>query len=97
LNYDLLGRPVYKNKVKYSTHDKAVEACKRFNLREHQIKKLVTYKCRVCHKYHIGRNGKDIKNKYKNKIKREKEKVFNDSQKRPERQYNFKIIGKIEL
>jgi len=89
LNYDELGRPVFKNKVRYSTHDKAVEACKRLNFRSTQIKKLVTYKCDVCYNYHIGRNGKDIKKKYLSKLKRENNKSVP--------QYQFKIIGKIEL
>jgi hypothetical protein len=97
LNYDLLGRPVYKNKVQFPTHDLAVIACKRYNLGEHQIHKLVTYKCSVCHKYHIGRNGKEINSKYKRKIQRERTAKFEERQHRTKPQYNFKIIGKIDL
>tara|TARA_R110000772_G_scaffold260587_1_gene378660 strand:+ start:501 stop:818 length:318 start_codon:yes stop_codon:yes gene_type:complete len=87
-NYDLLGRPVYKNKRQFSTHDLAVQACKVINLREHQIHKLVTYKCNVCHQYHIGRNGKEINAKYKRKIRREREAYHKPT---PLREVNLKI------
>ena len=93
-NYDSLGRAVYKNKRQYPTHDLGVEACKVINIREHQIHKLVTYKCDVCHNYHIGRNGKEIKAKYKKRIKREM-KLYHKFEPLPK--INLKIIGKIDL
>lgn len=96
-HYDELQRPVYKNKHPFETHDLAVKACKIYNLKEQQIKKLVTYKCKVCHKYHIGRNGNDINAKYKRKITRERDKRFNDNRKPNIKTHQFKIIGKIEL
>lgn len=88
-HYDELGEPVFKNKFKYETHDKAVAACKTLNVRGKQIKKLVTYKCKVCHKYHIGRNGKDITKKYVKKI--------NNTIGKRKRELNLKIVGKIDL
>ncbi len=86
-HYDELGKPVFKNKFKYETHDKAVSACKTLNLRDKQITKLITYKCKICHKYHIGRNGKDITKKYVKKI----------SNTIGKRELNLKIVGKIDL
>lgn len=89
--YDELGRPVLKNKFKYLTHDKAVQACKTLNLKEGQVRKLITYKCNICFKYHIGRNSTVIDNKYINKIKKENKCI--DKNKKIE----LKIIGKIKL
>lgn len=89
--YDELGRPVLKKKLKYKTHDQAVEACKRMNIRKGQIMKLVTYKCKVCHEYHIGRNGKEITPKYRNKLLREEQKKYET------KPISFKIVGKIDL
>tara|TARA_R110000824_G_scaffold105368_8_gene249352 strand:- start:6266 stop:6568 length:303 start_codon:yes stop_codon:yes gene_type:complete len=91
LGYDELGEPKLKKKLKYDTHDKAVKACKKLNLKEGQIHKLVTYKCRICYKYHIGRNGKKITDKYANKLT--KEKVRSSTPKG----LSLKIIGKIDL
>jgi len=90
-HYDVDRNPILKDKRKYLTHDNAVAACKTFNLQVSQIKKLVTYKCKVCHNYHIGRNGKDIKSKYRNKLK---------GVKAPPRRIStdrIKVVGKIDL
>lgn len=89
--HDLLGRPILKNKLKYDSHDKAVEACKKLNLRKNQVLKLVTYKCKVCHQYHIGRNGSMITPKYRKKLRKEHE------QKYATKPLGFKVVGKIEL
>tara|TARA_R110000796_G_scaffold161858_6_gene278657 strand:- start:2280 stop:2600 length:321 start_codon:yes stop_codon:yes gene_type:complete len=91
-HYDDLGAPILKSKKKYNTHDKAVEACKTLNLQKHQIKKLVTYKCRVCHKYHIGRNGNDINAKYIRKLRRENDRAGN-----AKLNISIKVVGKIDL
>lgn len=50
-----------KPKIKYETHELAVEAAKKCNLQPKRIHKLVTYKCSKCFKYHIGSNGKILK------------------------------------
>ena len=88
---DELGRPILKKKLKYKSHDKAVKACKNMNLRKGQIIKLVTYKCTVCHEYHIGRNGTKITPKYRNKLLREEMKKFSP------KKIILKIVGKINL
>jgi hypothetical protein len=62
---------VMKPKKSFDTLDDAIKACKKINLRGHNIHKLVPYKCKICCKYHIGRNGKELTEKYINKIKRQ--------------------------
>lgn len=52
-----------KPKRKYDTLDEAIEACKKLNSNEKRIHKLVSYKCSICFKYHIGSNGKLLKHK----------------------------------
>jgi len=91
LRYNEDLTPVYKNKEKYKTHDLAVKACKTQNASSTQIHKLVTYKCKVCHTYHIGRNGKTIEKKYRQKLRKESSTV------KPKRRLEFKVVGKIDL
>ena len=91
-HYDELDRPILKDKRKFSTHDKAVIRCKTLNLLEGQIKKLVTYKCKVCHKYHIGRGKTLVDGKYKRKLRR-----ANDLAGKAKRPIGLTIIGKIDL
>lgn len=79
------GEKVFKSKKTYDTHDEAIAKCKKLNLADKQINKLVSYKCKECCKYHIGRNGKPITDKYRNRIIKNKPKP------------TFKIIGKIDL
>ena len=52
------GDKVWKNKKKFNTLDEAIIEAKRINSLSKTIHKVVSYKCTVCHKYHIGRNGK---------------------------------------
>ena len=77
-----------KPKRAYEDHASAIEACKKLNMRPEQITKLVSYKCKVCYKYHIGRNGKKITDKYREKHTIKASDSVNKS---------FKIIGKIDL
>lgn len=91
--YDEHKGPIYKNKAKYKTHDRAVEVCKILNSKENQIHKLITYKCGICHEYHIGRNGKEISDKYRRKLRMETGVTY-----RPIlTEMNLKIVGKIDL
>lgn len=87
---------VVKKKA-YDTLDEAIIQAKIINVSPNVTEKNVPYKCTVCHKYHIGRNGKPITEKYRNKLKEE----FKDMawQKKRERLENakFKIVGKIDL
>lgn len=61
LYIDKEGNRITKPKKKFDTLDEAIEVCKKLNAQPHRINKVVSYKCKVCHKYHIGRNGKQIK------------------------------------
>ena len=71
IDTDTMGK-VMKPKKAFKTHDAAIKACKELNIRPHNIHKLVSYKCNVCFKYHIGRNGKELTEKYRNKLARRK-------------------------
>jgi hypothetical protein len=84
------GTMVLKDKRKFDTHDEAVAECKKQNAKPGRIHKVVTYKCKVCHHYHIGRNGKEIKDKYRDKLVKSNFKAKLDSA-------EFKIVGKIDL
>jgi Ser-tRNA(Ala) deacylase AlaX len=99
------GTKVYKDKKKFDSLDDAIEACKKVNAQPHRISKLVSYKCKCCHKYHIGRNGKTITDKYRNKLSAESyEPTPEEIEKRKKNirmvdieNADFKIVGKIDL
>jgi len=65
------GKQEWKYKKAYSTLDEAILAAKRKNAQELTIQKLVAYKCSYCYQYHIGRNGKMLTQKEKEKYKKE--------------------------
>lgn len=71
-------------KKSFNTLDEAIIACKKVNSFPDIKEKVVSYKCQTCYKYHIGRNGKQLKEK-------EKEKYIEEIKPR------FKIIGRIKL
>lgn len=50
-----------KPKVQFETMDLAIAEAKKLNLQPKRIHKLVSYKCSICCKYHIGSNGKELK------------------------------------
>lgn len=77
----------YKLKKPYDTLDKAIAEAKRQNALDDHTQKLVGYKCTYCFKYHIGRNGKELSVKDKEKLKKE----IKMNQK------TIKIIGWIDL
>lgn len=60
-HFDENMKPVSKVKKSYDTLDDAIKACKILNKEEKQIRKLVSYKCNICFKYHIGRNNTILK------------------------------------
>jgi len=66
------GDPIFRLKKKYETLDDAIEAAKNINSKDTIIHKVVAYKCPKCYKYHIGRNGKELKEKERNKLKKRK-------------------------
>ena len=67
--YNENGQPVYKAKRSFDTLDEAIEFAKFVNSQDNIIHKVVSYKCKVCHKYHVGRNGKELKEKEREKNK----------------------------
>lgn len=80
------GHKHYKEKKAYNSLDEAIAEAKKLNALPKQIGKLVGYKCTYCCKYHIGRNGKDLTQKEKDKYY--KETLDN---------VKFKVVGKIDL
>src|SRR6267142_291210 len=65
------GKQEWKYKKTYKTLDEAIAAAKKHNAQDATIQKLVAYKCNYCHEYHIGRNGKMLTQKEKEKYKKE--------------------------
>lgn len=68
--YDDKFNPITKSKKKFDTLDEAIDEAKRINSKDKTIHKVVAYKCSKCCKYHIGRNGKELKEKDKIKFKK---------------------------
>lgn len=68
--YIINGELVEKEKRSYETNDDAIIAARKMNIREKTIHKLVAYKCPVCGKFHIGRNGKPIRDKDRERYKK---------------------------
>lgn len=67
--YDENHNPILKPKLKFETLDLAIKYAKKINSLDHIIHKVVAYKCKKCHKYHIGRNGKELTDKERIKFK----------------------------
>lgn len=65
------GRKHYKPKMAYDTLDSAILSAKKMNIYDKQLTKLVGYKCTHCQKYHIGRSGRDLTEKEKEKYRKE--------------------------
>ena len=72
------GKEIIKPKVKYDSLKEAIMSCKGINAQGDSVQKLVPYKCRVCHKYHIGRNGMEITDKYRAKLNKDLDLEFPD-------------------
>lgn len=49
-----------KEKYGYKTEHEAITSATAINAKETTKEKVVVYKCPVCHKYHLGRNGKQL-------------------------------------
>jgi len=80
------GNPKVKKKKAFFTLESAIQHAKLMNAREDRIEKVVAYKCKECHRYHVGRNGSTIKDKEKEKIKKSLEKPL-----------RLKVLGYIDL
>ena len=83
---ELDGGKVYKPKIAYNTQAEAIQVAKHMNSKPKQIIKLVAYKCKSCHKYHIGRNGKVITPRDRTKFEAA-----------IVRKQDLKVVGKIKL
>ena len=68
--YDENLNTIFKDKKKFDTLDEAISAAKKVNSKDNIIHKVVGYKCNVCFKYHIGRNGSELKEKERIKFKK---------------------------
>jgi recombinational DNA repair protein RecR len=68
---DSVGRKVMKDKNSFNTLKEAIVTCKNLNSRMDRTHKVVSYKCTGCSKYHIGRNGTVITDKYRDKLRKE--------------------------
>jgi hypothetical protein len=77
------GNLIEKPKKQFNTLDAAIKHCKEENVRDDRTEKVAPYKCTVCCKYHVGRNGSIIKEKEKIKLRKELEP-------------RLKIVGKID-
>jgi predicted CXXCH cytochrome family protein len=75
-SYDENHNPILKPKLKFETLDLAIKHAKKVNSLDHIIHKVVAYKCKQCHKYHVGRNGKELTEKERNKFKKAKQNRF---------------------
>ena len=64
-----------KPKIKFNTECDAVLRCYEMNIRNGQVHKMVTYKCPVCQKWHIGNSHKILTEEERDKI-REKYKTI---------------------
>lgn len=67
--YDGKYKTVMKPKIQFNTLDSAIAHAKWINSKPETIHKLVAYKCNECHKYHVGRNGKELTDKEREKSK----------------------------
>ncbi len=81
------GVKSFKKKVAYNTLEDAIKEAKKQNLLETHTQKLVSYKCEYCCKFHIGRNGKPITEKDREKLLKEQK----------SKEQVRKVIGWIDL
>lgn len=81
-------------KKKYDTLESASYEAKKLNARPKQKITLVPYQCTVCNKYHLGRNGKELRPSYK---KRLREELKSEEWLKKREMPRFKIVGKIDL
>lgn len=92
------GVAVTRPKKQFDSLDAAIAVAKIENSKDEHEHKVVAYKCGVCFKYHVGRNGKPLTDKEREKCKRE---VGLQNQ---EREYHkahpysrIKVVGYIDL
>ncbi len=84
-------------KKPFDTLDAAIAVCKIINADPNITEKVVSYKCSVCHKYHVGRNGKLISPKYRKRLGVELENLQIKKKKAEINAISFKVVGHIDL
>ena len=57
------GAPIYKDKVKYKTFEKALKNANKINAKPTSIMKCEAYKCGFCGRFHVGRTKKLLTHK----------------------------------
>ena len=77
------GQLIDKPKKKFDDLETAIKHAKSANLLRDRTFKVVAYKCKTCHKFHVGKNGAKITNKERERWK--------------PKSHQFKIVGKIDL
>jgi hypothetical protein len=77
------GQLIDKPKKKFDDLETAIKHAKSANLLRDRTFKVVAYKCKTCHKFHVGKNGAKITNKERERWK--------------PKSFQFKIVGKIDL
>jgi hypothetical protein len=65
------GVHIFKPKKAYETNEEAIAVAKIQNLYPNAIHKVVPYRCTVCLKFHLGRNGKLLTEKDKKRLERQ--------------------------
>ena len=68
--YTETNEPVYKKKKSFDTLELDISHAKWVNSKDHVINKVVAYKCSKCFKFHVGRNGKPLTDKDREKFKK---------------------------
>jgi len=92
------GIMVMRPKKQFDTLDKAIAVAKIENAKPEHLHKVVAYKCNICYKYHIGRNGKPLTVKERNKRQQEiKQSVEVKEAKHQHALDNLKVVGYIDL
>lgn len=92
------GVMVMRPKKQFPTLDAAIAVAKIDNAKDDRDYKVVAYKCNVCFKYHVGRNGKPLTDK--ERAKRKKELDGQAKLREYQRQHPFdkiKVVGFIDL
>ena len=68
--YMVNGEWKVKEKKSFPNQEAAIVFARSMNLREGHIHKLVAYKCGTCGNFHVGRNGKELTEKERDRIKK---------------------------
>lgn len=63
IEYNNKGKPVWKDKVKHATLEKAEEVAELFNNRKNIFIKRQAYKCKKCKQFHVGTTTEMLLNK----------------------------------